>query len=235
MALSLKTGKIAWAFQGSANDAWLGGCGPVNTSENCPEPTGPDYDFSSGVILKTLKTGRSLVIAGQKSGAVWALDPDHKGKVVWRAILAKGPVDPRGEIIWGGAADDRSVYYGLTSGGFAAVDLADGKVRWRRAVDPAPGLERYRGHGGAVSLLPGAILSGGWDGRVRAVSTEDGAVLWDVDTAHDFATVNGVAAHGGSMGAPGPMAAGGAVYVGSGIVGVQNGLSGNVLLAFAPQ
>jgi hypothetical protein len=37
------------------------------------------------------------------------------------------------------------------------------------------------------------------------------------------------------MGAPGPIAADGTVYVGSGIVGVQNGLAGNALLAFAPQ
>ena len=234
MALSLKTGKIAWTFQGSANDSWLGGCGPVNSSENCPEPTGPDYDFSSGVILKTFKGGRSLVVAGQKSGVVWALDPDRKGAVAWRAQLAHGPVDARGEIIWGGASDGRSVYYGLTSGGFAAADLIDGKVRWRRPVDPAPGREAWRGHGGAVSVIPGAILSGGWDGKVRAVSTRDGSILWDFDTERDFATVNGVAAHGGSMGAPGPMAAGGRVYVGSGIVGVQNGAAGNVLLAFGP-
>lgn len=234
MALDLKTGRIAWTFQGSAQDAWLGGCATgAKNPENCPDPTGPDYDFSSGVMLARLPGGRQLIIAGQKSGAVWALDPDRKGAVVWRTALAKAAADARGEIVWGGATDGKSAYFGLTSGGFAAVDLANGKVRWRHTVDPAKG--RLRGHGGAVSLIPGAILSGGWDGVVRAVSTADGSVLWSYDTAHDFETVNGVAAHGGSMGAPGPIAAGGTIYVGSGIVGVQNGLAGNAVLAFAPE
>jgi polyvinyl alcohol dehydrogenase (cytochrome) len=234
MALDLKTGKIAWTFQGSAQDAWLGGCQTgAKNPENCPYPTGPDYDFSSGVMLAKLPGGRELIIAGQKSGAVWALDPDRKGAVVWRTSLAKAPVDARGEIIWGGATDGSSAYFGLTSGGFAAVDLADGKVRWRQTVDPAAG--RLRGHGGAVSLIPGAILSGGWDGLVRAVSTRDGSILWSYDTVRDFKAVNGVPAKGGSMGAPGPIAAGGTVYVGSGIVGVQNGLPGNAVLAFAPE
>lgn len=235
MALDLKTGRIAWTFQGSGGDAWLGGCQSESKKnpENCPDPTGPDYDFSSGVMLARLAGGRELIIAGQKSGAVWALDPDLKGAVVWRTSLAKTAVDARGEIIWGGATDGSSAYFGLTSGGFAAVELADGKVRWRQTVDPAQG--RIRGHGGAVSLIPGAILSGGWDGVVRAVSTQDGSVLWAYDTVRDFKTVNGVPAKGGSMGAPGPIAADGTIYVGSGIVGVQNGLAGNALLAFAPE
>jgi polyvinyl alcohol dehydrogenase (cytochrome) len=234
MALDLKTGRIAWTFQGSAQDAWLGGCATgAKNPENCPDPTGPDYDFSSGVMLAKLPGGRELIIAGQKSGAVWALDPDRKGAVVWRTALAKSAADARGEIVWGGATDGQGAYFGLTSGGFAAVDLKDGKVLWRRTVDPAQG--RLRGHGGAVSLIPGAILSGGWDGVVRAVSTRDGSVLWSYDTVRDFKAVNGVQAKGGSMGAPGPIAANGTVYVGSGIVGVQNGLPGNALLAFAPE
>jgi polyvinyl alcohol dehydrogenase (cytochrome) len=239
MAMDLKTGRIAWTVQGSAGDAWLGGCQTIakgsaaKNPENCPDPTGPDYDFSSGVMLTTLADGRQLIVAGQKSGTVWALDPDRKGAVVWKTSLAKGPVDARGEIIWGGASDGTSAYYGLTSGGFAAVDLKDGQVRWRRTVDPAAG--RIRGHGAAVSVIPGAVLSGGWDGLVRAVSTKDGGVLWSFDTVRDFQTVNGVPAHGGSMGAPGPIAADGTVYVSSGNVGVQNGLPGNVLLAFAPE
>ena len=234
MAMDLKTGKIAWTVQGSGGDAWLGGCQTgAKNPENCPDPTGPDYDFSSGVMLMTLADGSQRIIAGQKSGTVWALDPDRKGAVVWKTSLARGPVDARGEIIWGGASDGASAYYGLTSGGFAAVDLKDGKLRWRQTVDPAAG--RIRGHGAAVSVIPGAVLSGGWDGLVRAVSTRDGSVIWSFDTARDFQTVNGVAAHGGSMGAPGPIAADGMVYVGSGGVGVQNGLPGNVLLAFAPE
>jgi polyvinyl alcohol dehydrogenase (cytochrome) len=234
IALSLKTGAKLWSVQANAGDAWLGGCVPGGRNENCPDPVGPDYDFAAGLILKTLPGGHSVLVAGQKSGVAWGLDPDRRGAVLWGADLTRGSPDARGQIIWGGAADDRSVYYGLTSGGFAAVDLATGHVRWQTAVDPAPGRDKYRGHGAAVSVMPGAVLSGGWDGQVRAVSTGDGAVLWQFDTARDFTGVNGVAARGGSMGAPGPVAAHGALYVGSGIVGVQSGMPGNALLAFAP-
>jgi len=47
--------------------------------------------------------------------------------------------------------------------------------------------------------------------------------------------VNGVPGKGGSMGAPGPTIVGGTLYVGSGYVGVSNGLPGNVLLAFSAE
>jgi hypothetical protein len=45
-------------------------------------------------------------------------------------------------------------------------------------------------------------------------------------------TVNGVAAKGGAMGAPGPTVAGGMLFLGSGYTGLGNGRGGNVLLAF---
>jgi len=43
------------------------------------------------------------------------------------------------------------------------------------------------------------------DGHLRAYSAAPGAVLWDMDTACDFDTLNGKTAHGGSMDAAGPM------------------------------
>jgi polyvinyl alcohol dehydrogenase (cytochrome) len=67
---------------------------------------------------------------------------------------------------------------------------------------------------------------------LRALSTTDGKQLWQFDTVRDFMTVNGVAARGGAMGAPGPTIAGGMVFLGSGYTGLGNGRGGNVLLAF---
>jgi polyvinyl alcohol dehydrogenase (cytochrome) len=72
------------------------------------------------------------------------------------------------------------------------------------------------------------------DGIIRAVSPGNGAPLWEFNTAQEFETVNGVKAKGGSIGAGGPTIANGMVFVGSGYVGFQNGVPGNVLLAFAP-
>ena len=58
-----------------------------------------------------------------------------------------------------------------------------------------------------------------------------GNVLWDFDTVGPQKTVNGVQAQGGSLNVAGPAISGGMVIVNSGYV--QNGMPGNVLLAFS--
>jgi polyvinyl alcohol dehydrogenase (cytochrome) len=70
------------------------------------------------------------------------------------------------------------------------------------------------------------------DGHLRAHSTADGKLLWDLDTLRDFETVNGVKAHGGSMNVSGPTVADGMLFVNSGY-NVLIGLPGNVLLALS--
>ncbi len=70
---------------------------------------------------------------------------------------------------------------------------------------------------------------------LRAFSAEDGDLLWEYNTVREYPTVNGVAAKGGSMGAPGPAVAGRMLFVGSGDIGVMGGMPGNVLLAFSPE
>jgi polyvinyl alcohol dehydrogenase (cytochrome) len=85
-----------------------------------------------------------------------------------------------------------------------------------------------------LTLIPGVVFSGGWDGILRALSTEDGHQIWEVNTAHEFKTVNGVKANGGTMASAGPTIVGGMLYVGSGYQ-FGTGIPGNVLLAFSPQ
>jgi polyvinyl alcohol dehydrogenase (cytochrome) len=70
------------------------------------------------------------------------------------------------------------------------------------------------------------------DGHVRAHTTEDGRVVWDFDTARIFETVNHVTARGGSIDGPGPVVAGGMVFITSGYPR-NGGMPGNVLLAFS--
>jgi len=67
---------------------------------------------------------------------------------------------------------------------------------------------------------------------VRAYSSADGKVLWTFDTNRDFTAVNGIKANGGSIDGPGPIVAGGMLYVTAGNGGIV-GSPGNVLLAFA--
>jgi polyvinyl alcohol dehydrogenase (cytochrome) len=53
-----------------------------------------------------------------------------------------------------------------------------------------------------------------------------------MDTARDYTTVNGQPATGGSLDGPGPVIAGGILYVNSGYAQF-GGAPGNVLLAFS--
>ena len=85
----------------------------------------------------------------------------------------------------------------------------------------------------AVSAIPGIVFSAAYDGHLRAHSAENGRVLWDFDTMRDFETVNGVKANGGSIDGPGAVVANGMVFISSGYPR-NGGVSGNVLLAFAP-
>jgi polyvinyl alcohol dehydrogenase (cytochrome) len=79
--------------------------------------------------------------------------------------------------------------------------------------------------------MPGAVFSGSVDGHLRAFSTADGSVLWDYDTAREYATVNRVPGHGGSLDGAGPVIANGMLYTTSGY-SRNGGMPGNVLLAF---
>jgi polyvinyl alcohol dehydrogenase (cytochrome) len=233
MAMDLETGKIQWVAQGTANDAWLAGCSAKNPTGNCPANLGPDHDFSASPILKTLPNGRSILVAAQKSGNVWALDPDQKGAVVWKTALTSNTTEFGGKIVWGGAADDQAAYFGLGTGGIAAVQLKEGERKWFMALDPAPDMARHAGQDGPLTAISGVVFSGGWDGVLRALSAGDGHVIWEYNTVHDYETVNGVSGKGGSMGAAGPVIVGGTLFTGSGYIGVKGGMPGNVLLAFS--
>jgi len=231
MALDLKSGKVLWSMQDLPNDAWIVGC-PSPDNANCPKQMGPDFDFGAATILANLPGGKRVLLAGQKSGIIWAHDPDARGVLLWKTGVSRSKADPRGEIVWGGAADTTNVYYGLTSGGVVAVRVTDGTKVW---LTPINGSGKLPGTPGAVTAIPGAVFSGGLDGVIRALSPEDGSVVWEYDTARASPTVNGIPGKGGSLGAPGPVIAGGMLFVNSGYVGVVSGMPGNLLLAFAPE
>src|SRR5438132_933021 len=115
-----------------------------------------------------------------------------------------------------------------------------GRVIGRRGevdtpMEPPPGDElmaRHRGQTAAVTVIPGVVFSPGLDGWLRALSATTGHVVWEFNTAQDFTTVNGVKARGGSIGSAGAVVVDGMLFVTSGYIGFQNGVPGNVLLAF---
>ena len=115
-----------------------------------------------------------------------------------------------------------------------AFDLASGRALW--SVPPLPCAERSPckpSHAAAVTVIPGVLFSGTMDGRLRALSTEDGRTLWEYDTARDFSTVNQVRANGGSMSNAGATVVDGMVFTNSGYSHHGGIIPGNVLLAFS--
>ncbi len=241
MAMDLKTGKIVWWNQATSADAFLVGCRPGGTNENCPKDLGPDFDFGNAPILRTLPGGKRMLVIGQKSGTVWGLDPDNEGKAIWKFQAGKGGA--LGGIEWGSAADDQAAYIPVSdvlaapseAGGLFALKLADGAPLWHT---PAPKLECNTGRGctGAqsapTSVIPGVVFSGSVDGHLRAYSTKDGSILWDFNTVREYETVNKVPGKGGSIDGAGPAIAEGIVVTNSGY-SLWRGIAGNVLLAFA--
>jgi len=255
MALDLKSGRIVWTQQTIASDVYTSACGSGGV--NCPTANGPDYDFGSPAQLIKDVQGRELLVAGQKSGVVYALDPDQKGKVVWQARVGKGSTN--GGVQWGMASDSNNVYAAVSDvvrppggiggaapigngrldpvqgGGLTALRLVDGTRVWfvpgKPCEPPRPGCSPAQP--AAVTAIPGVVFSGAMDGHLRAFATADGSVLWDFDTAKPFETVNGAKAVGGSLDGAGPVVSSGMVFVNSGYPRF-GGMPGNVLLAFGP-
>jgi polyvinyl alcohol dehydrogenase (cytochrome) len=236
MAVDMDTGRVLWTYQVHKHDSFLVGCGNQRT-ENCPKVQGPDWDIPASPVLQTLEDGTRRLLVVTKPGDVLALDPDRGGALVWRmnvfgAVAGDGPLpnqtSPAG-IFWGAAVDREAAYFGLTRGGMGAVDLATGKRLW---ISPLSS-EHKVSYASATTGLPGVLLQGSSDGKLQAVSSAGGTLLWSFDTQREFETVNRVKAHGGSISAPGPVVADGMVFVGSGFA-VLGGKPGNVLLAFAP-
>jgi len=251
IALDLATGRMVWSRQLTTKDVFNGRC--AEDPKNC----GPDFDFGSSPILTRAMNGRELLLAGQKSGIVWALDPANKGEIVWQARVGKGGTN--GGVQWGMATDGLHVFATVSDvkrspqtsqtdtrrnrvdpnlgGGLTALRVADGNQEWHVAAAPCPEgapVGCSPSQPGAVTEIPGVVFATSTDGHIRAHSAEDGELLWDFNTMRDFETVNGVKGRGGSIDGPGAVVVNGMVFISSGYPR-NGGVPGNVLLAFSPE
>ena len=240
VALDLDTGKLRWSRQ-VGQDIFVPGCNRAgNDNFSCPDRNGPDADFGSAPILAHLE-GRDIVLAGQKSGAVWAVDPDREGKVVWRYQAAASSAGEFGALVWGQAADNDNIYVPVSNiqdpahaGGLHAISLRTGSRAWVAPPPPPicpPGPGCSAAQASAPTVIDKVVFAGSADGALRAYSVQDGHVIWSADTNGAFQTVNGVKAHGGSIIGPGAAIADGMLYIGSGY-GSHAARGGNVLLAY---
>jgi polyvinyl alcohol dehydrogenase (cytochrome) len=208
MALNASSGAIKWATGVQGFDDWNLACLPGQPPNNCPINPGPDFDFGTGPNLFTIAGhdnrgnqgnqdgGRLVVGAGAKSGQYWALDA-VTGHVLWSA--APGPGSVLGGILWGDATDGKRIYVAegdwagipykvasgqtVTSGSWAALDPATGKVLWQ-TVDPSHNLADGGGQDfGPLSVANGVVYAPSMSGHLRALDAATGTVLWDFTAA----------------------------------------------------
>ncbi|HEX4949220.1 MAG TPA: PQQ-binding-like beta-propeller repeat protein [Blastocatellia bacterium] len=243
IAFELATGKIRWVFQALPKDNFIMNCRQPGQG-NCPQEAGPDHDFGSSPILRKLPNGKDVILAGAKSGVLYALDPDKQGQKMWETRLSSGTA--LGGIEWGFAADATTVYVPIADPfgppdkrkpGLNAVKIATGEQLWTTPAPPAKcgwGTARCsNAQSAAASLMPGIVFSGTTDGHLRAYATSDGKIVWDFDTAaQPYDAVNGKQAKGGTIDGGGAVIANGVVYINSGY-GRIFGMGGNALLAFS--
>lgn len=251
LALDMRTGRLRWRFQATPDDVFLTSCMRWPQGLNCPkEGRMLDHDFGASPVLAKLADGREVLFAGQKSGMLWALDPDT-GRLLWNREFGKG--SPIGGIHWGLAFDGRSVFvpvhkfpdeHGEDANqvpGLHGVDAISGQVRWSYISEADCSGDRKQrvptcaaniGLSGAPSVIDGAVFQGSVDGWLRAFDARSGQLLWSFDTARPFRGVNGVDGHGGAIDNASIVAANGQVFVNSGYGLMGGQRAGNVFLAF---
>ena len=167
--------RIAWTARSQRTTCNVVGCNAQR--ENCPEEEGPDFDFGNSAILRDLPDGKSIIVIGQKSGVVWALDPDNKGALVWQRRVGKGSA--LGGLEWGSAADTTVGYFPVSdmmlgqelAGGLHALRLDTGAPVWeaRPAAPTARDPENcVQAQSAPITLIPGAVFSGTTNGIMRA-------------------------------------------------------------------
>ncbi len=150
LAMDLKTGELLWSQQLTKNDAFNVGCS-IPAKTNCPEATGPDFDFGQPPILVRLAAGKRALVIAQKSGMVHALDPDQKGKVLWQTRAGKG--SPLGGSQWGSTSDGDNVYVAISDIGISNVADPSAPQGFRNVLDPNVGGGLH-----ALNLTTGKIV-----------------------------------------------------------------------------
>lgn len=242
-AISLDSGEVNWVFQATADDAWNTAC-DTDTPQNCPEEKGPDFDFGGATILANSSVHGDLVIGGQKSGLVHALNP-ATGAMVWQTRVGRGGIQGgihfgmalAGEVLLVPISDmsDGREYPDPDRPGMHAMDINTGEILWSRLHDDQcdgrnfchPGISQV------PTVIGDVVVAGAMDGIVRAYNLQTGDIVWQLDTTEEFVTISGEATRGGSFGgAAGPLAFDGQLVISSGY-GIYNHMAGNLLLVLA--
>jgi polyvinyl alcohol dehydrogenase (cytochrome) len=267
IALDLDTGKEVWTFQAMSRDVWNEACSGTKDSSgpNCPwnvaddQGAGRDFDFGAGAAIVKGAGGNDVVLAGQKSGDVWALDA-ATGSRLWNIRFGDGTA--LGGVHWGITTDGERVFAAVNDPifggtrtdplapgakttprpGVFAVDIKTGKQVW--GYDAKPDCDGDRGalvtacaakygFSAAPLTVDGAVVAATLGGEVMILDGKTGTVLKTLDTIGPKKTINGVDAKGGSIDSHGVSAGAGMIFINSGY-GSFGQTPGNVLIAYKP-
>lgn len=244
LAMDMANGEIVWAAQLTKDDAWNGACS--RGTPNCPEEDGPDYDIGAAPILTRDGNGREIILVGQKSGMVYALDPAKGGELIWEQRAGSGGtmggihygMSTNGEKLFVGVSDlptNNPYNVGAAHPGVHALDVSTGEILWRNDLpnncEEGPFL-CWPGISAAVSSTSDLVFAGGLDGILRALDTDNGDILWETNTRQSFGLRNGIEAKGGSIESDGPVIVNGQVFITSGYEKWAES-PGNVLLVYS--
>ncbi len=244
IAFDLDTGKMLWWHQSLPKDAWNMACF-IGGGPNCPEENGPDLDIGAPPVLHRLPDGRDVLLVGQKSADVFALDPDD-GRLLWKVRHGRGGF--AGGVHWGLATSPTTLFapnadtlvlgteHGEAKPGLFALDPANGAIKWfapapKDSCPPGTAPACDPGFSPPPTVIPGVVFQPAFDGWLRAYRETDGALLWAFDTVRTYDAVGGLKGEGGSIESAGAIVADGAVFVNSGYL-FGGRMPGNVLLKF---
>lgn len=244
MAFDAASGQRRWVRQFTENDVYNMACNISAAHPNCPEAFGPDLDFGAPPMLARARAGQKLLIAGQKSGGVYAMNR-ATGELIWQTYLGRGGY--LGGVHWGLAVnedlglvyvpisdDNFSPVQGESKAGLYALDLDSGARVWGY---PSPDtcedkLLCYSGFSAAILATEDLVFAGALDGMLRAFDAKTGEVRFSYQTWQEHQSVNDqVATFGGAIDVHGPMLYEDLLLVQSGYASFSQA-GGNALIAF---
>lgn len=89
LAIALDDGTVSWSKHLGEYDSFNFVCDGVPHPKSCAAVLGPDFDFGESPMLLRIyahdRSRRDILVTGQKSGFVWALDR-YTGELLWVTV-----------------------------------------------------------------------------------------------------------------------------------------------------
>jgi polyvinyl alcohol dehydrogenase (cytochrome) len=168
VAINMNNGDVNWVFQATANDAYNATCDV--TGEPINQCDGPDLDWDViSAILTQNSQGEDIIVAGDKKGSVYQINPAN-GEVLWETRLGAG--GKLGGIHWAMAVDSNQIYAGI----------ADVTAKKSSVIDSALGTDIF----GWTSLeVPMIQVPNAMPG-IYALDLDSGTLNWEIHDTHFY-------------------------------------------------